>query len=344
MKINFGLGTGRNEPIWQIADTSRLADQLGYKHITFIDSQNLSRDVYSMMSIAALNSHSIHIGHGVTNPFTRHPSVTANSTATVNELSGGRAFIGIGAGMSSLWTMGMGARTQEEFREAVQFFRDYTSGQEAHFQGAVMHSEWIQTPIPLYLAATGPKALQLAGELADGIMVTAVHPEILKWKLEQIELGANRAGRDPSKIDVWARTMCYVADSKEQARREVASYCATNATGMYRSLFTRQSKPLNDLQNRMEKMSPGIINDFKIVSDAYDNYEHERTDAPHGKKVTQRIIDSLMLTGTTEDICDQVSKISETGIKTVSMTLYTIIDKMGMIKEISDKIMPYFRN
>ena len=344
MRIDFGLGTGRNEPIWEIAGTTKLADDLGYKHITFIDSQNLSRDVYSLMTIAAMNTKRIRIGHGVTNPFTRHPSVTANATATVNELSGGRAFIGIGAGMSSVWTMGLPARSQREFREAVAFFRKYTRGEEAEFQGARMHSEWITQPVPLYLAATGPRALQLAGELADGVFVTAVHPEILRWKLEMIERGAERAGRDPSRIDVWARTMCFVADSKEQARREVASYCATNATGMYRSLFVRQSPELAALRERLERVSPGIIDEFKVVSDAYDNYEHERTDAPHGRKVTQRILDALMLTGTPDDIGEQMTQVYEAGLKTVSMTLYTIIDKRGMMREIADKIMPHFRN
>ncbi len=344
MKMDFGTGMGRNLRIDEIASHAKVAEESGFSHLTFIDSQNLSRDVYSMMAIAALNTNRIRIGHGVTNPFTRHPSVIANATATIDELSGGRAFIGIGAGMSSVWTMGMKARSQQEFREAVEFLRKYTSGEEAEFQGAKMHSEWARRPIPIFMAATGPKALQLAGELADGVIVTAIHPELMKWKLEQIEKGALKANRDLSKIDVWARTMCYVAESKEEARREVASYTATNATGMYRSLFQRQSPELADLQERLETASPGIIDEFRVVSEAYDNYEHERTDAPHGKVVTQRIIDALMLTGTPDDICDQVYKLQEIGIRTVSVTLYTIIDKKGMMREIGDKIMPHFRN
>ena len=100
----------------------------------------------------------------------------------------------------------------------------------------------------------------------------------------------------------------------------------------------------NDLHDRIEELEPGIIDELKLVSDAYDSYQHERTDAPHGKLVSPRLIDFTMLTGTPEDICDQIYALQEIGIKTISMTLFTIIDKKGMMREIGDKIMPNFRN
>ena len=114
MKADFSVGMGRNLAIAEVASHSKLAEDCGFSHLTMIDSQNLSRDVYSMMTLAALNTHRIKIGHGVTNPFTRHPSVTATASATINEVSGGRAFVGIGAGFSSVMTMGMNARTMQE--------------------------------------------------------------------------------------------------------------------------------------------------------------------------------------------------------------------------------------
>lgn len=344
MKMDFGIGTGRNEPIWEIAGMSHLADELGFTHLTFIDSQNLSRDVYSMMAIAALNTRSIKIGHGVTNPVTRHPSVTANATATVNELSGGRAFIGIGVGFSAVYTMDMNPRPQQERIDAIKFFRKYMAGEEAEFKGAKMHSEWIRKPVPIYMGANGPRSLKLAGEYGDGAIITGVHPELIKWKMEMVHKGAEKAGRDPSKVDIWARTMCFVAESKEKARREVASYAATNATGIYKASFARKTPELEELHRRMERLEPGISEELRRVGEAYDSYQHERTDAPHGSLATQRIIDMTMLTGTPDDICEQITKLGDIGIKTVSMTFYTIINKKAMLKEIADKILPSFRN
>ena len=107
MKIDFSVGFGRHMSIKKVAEHARAAEANGFKQMTNIDSQNLSRDVYSMMTIAALNTERILIGPAVTQPYTRHPTVTANAIGTINELSDGRAFLGIGGGLSSLWTMGV---------------------------------------------------------------------------------------------------------------------------------------------------------------------------------------------------------------------------------------------
>ena len=163
MRMNFSVGMGRSLRMDEIADYARVAEECGFSHMTFIDSQNLCRDVYAMMTIAALNTRRIHIGHGVTNPFTRHPSVTANATATINELSGGRAFVGIGAGFSSMMTMGMKARPMSEFRATVQFIKRYTAGEEVEFEGSKMHSEWSRQPIQVYMSSLWPKSLPMAG-------------------------------------------------------------------------------------------------------------------------------------------------------------------------------------
>lgn len=348
MKMVFGTGVGRGLRIDQVADHARVAEESGFSHFTVVDQQNLSRDMYVMMTIAALSTHRIKIGHGVTQPFTRHPSVTANATATIDELSGGRAFLGIGAGMNAVWTLGVKTRPMQELRETVEFVKKYTSGEESEFKGVKMHSAWIRRRLPVYMAASGPRSLQLAGELADGVMITAVHPVMVKWKVEQIEKGALKAGRDPAEIDIWARTQIYVANSKEEARREVAGYTATNSMGLYTFLFQRNSPEIDDLRQRLERAEPGLLEgllqDIRPVRDVFDNYMNELTDAPHNELVTQRMIDFSMLTGKEEDICERIHALGGLGIRTVSSVLFGIIDKKGMMQEVGNKIMPHFRN
>ena len=142
--MKFAVGTGRNERIDEVAGIARAAEESGFSYLTFLDEQNLARDLYAMMTIAAANTSHIRIGQGVTVPFTRHPSVTANATATVDELSGGRVILGIGSGGGALGTMGMKTRPLAELREMVEFIRRYSAGEEAEFQGARMRSEWIR--------------------------------------------------------------------------------------------------------------------------------------------------------------------------------------------------------
>lgn len=348
MKLAFGTGVGRGLGIDQVADHARVAEESGFSHFTVVDQQNLSRDMYVMMTIAAMSTDRIMIGHGVTQPYTRHPAVTANSTATINELSGGRAFLGIGAGMNAVWTLGVKTRPMQELRETVEFVKKYTSGEEAEFKGVKMHSAWIRRPLPVYMAASGPRSLQLAGELADGVMITAVHPVMVKWKVEQIEKGALKAGRDPAEIDIWARTQIYVANSREEARREVAGYTATNSMGLYTFLFQRSGPEIDNLRQRLERAEPGLLDgllqDIGPVRDAFDNYMNELTDAPHNDLVTQRMIDFSMLTGRAEDICERIHEIGNLGINTVSSVLFGIIDKKAMMQEVGSSIIPRFRN
>lgn len=342
MKMKFSVGTGRNLRIDEIPDHAQVAEQSGFSHFTLVDQPNLDRDVTVMMTMAAANTRRIHIGHGVTDPFTFRPWVIANATATVNELSGGRAFIGLGAG--GTWGKIMKPRPMQELRESVQFMRDYMAGKEAVFKGVKMHSEWITGPVPIYMACTGPKSCQLGGEVADGVMIAGVTPEKVKWNMELVERGAEKAGRDPSKIDIWCRTLIYVAESKEAARREVASYAGTWAYDLYRSLFQRENPEVADLRHRVEQVEPGIIDEFKAIHEAFDPYQNEVLDAPHARFVTQRVIDFFLLTGTPEDIAERIYKLGELGVKTISPVMFAIIDQKGMMREIGDKIMCHFRN
>jgi len=343
MNMEFSVGMGRNLRIDEVQNHSIVAENSGFAQLTFIDSQNLCRDVYSMMTIAALNTNKIKIGHGVTTPSTRHPSVTANATATVDELSGGRAFIGMGTGFSAVLTMGKKARPVSELRETIQFLHKYMNGQTATFKNSSMNSEWIRKRVPIYIGVVGPKALQTAGELADGVIFSGLHPEMVKWNIEQVHKGAERIGRDPSEIELWNRTLIYITDRKEDAHREVASYAGTGLMAKYQVLI-RDTPEVIDLRNRIEKVQPGLLEDIYKLAKVWNNYDHEKTDALHSKAVTQRMIDFMHLTGKPDDICEQIEKLEQLGVTNISTTVFTIVDKKGMMQEIGDKIIPRFSN
>ncbi len=344
MRMKFSVGMGRDETLEQIVDQVQVAEESGFSHVTFVDQQNLSRDVYAMMTVAALNTYRIQVGQGVTIPFTRHPSVTANATATVDELSGGRVFLGIGSGGNAIRSMGMEARPMKEYREVVEFIKKYMTGEEAEYKGAKMHSEWVRRPVPIYMAAIGPASCRLAGELADGVIIgPGIHPELVKWRIEHIYRGSEKIGRDPSKIDIWVRTLMYVADSKEIAFPAAASY---GVRGPY-YLFKRKTQDTEALYERLDGAIPdldGLIEEFRRVFYAYDEYQHERIGSPHSQMVTQRMVDFVHLTGTREEIRERIYELGTLGVTNISTVLFTIHDKGGMMREISNTIMPHFRN
>lgn len=337
--MDFGVGMGRTLASYEIAEHARVAEEAGYKHLTFIDSQNLARDCYVNMASAALATKTIRIGQGVTNTFTRHPFVTANATATINELSGGRAFIAIGPGMSSVGTLGMRPRTMKELQKAVETMYKLTSGESVQAEGGDAHSEWMRDRVPIYIGSNGVKSMKLAGAIADGCIVPSVEPEIVKWRIETIRQGAIDSGRDPDECEIWIRTMCCIANSKEEARSQVQSYAATGATSFTFSVLNHPSEAVEELKRRVD---PQYLEDVKRVHDAYQYYEHERIDARHGELVTDRIIDAHILCGTLDDVGEHVTRLAEVGVKTLSMTVYTIVDKLGMMELVGRKLIPSF--
>ena len=344
MRMNFTVGMGRNLQAHEVASHARVAEECGFSALTWVDQPNLSRDVTASLTIAAVSTRRIRIGQGVTDPFTYHPSVIANATATLDELSGGRAFLGIGAG--GQFGKVMKPRPTREIKEAIKFLRGYMAGEEVEWKGAKMHSEWNRRSIPIYLAVDGPKLCRLAGQIADGAIFLGLHPEMAKWRVELIHQGAEEAGRDPSEIDIWARTMIYVSDTKEEARREVTSYPA-----MYIKMhhfFNRDVPEIQDLRRRLERAEPGMVeelmSDSARAAEAYDDYYHEHIDAPHAKLVTQRMIDFYHLTGPADETIQKIEELGKIGVNTISTVLFTIIDKKGMMRRISEEIMPAFRN
>lgn len=343
MKMNFCVGMGERPDISLIADLARTTEESGFDYMTLLNSPAKSLDVHFMMTIAAQNTRRIKIGSGVVVHTIYHPMTIANVTASINELSGGRAFIGLGVGNPA--SMGRPSARLQDMREAVTFIRKYMAGEEAEYNGVKMQSHWLKRPVPIYISAHGPKSLQLAGEIADGVIFLCIHPVYVKWQMEQIAKGAERAGRDPSTLDTWARCMVYVAPNKEAARRETSAYPSSYA-GLWKVLI-RDAPEVEDLRRRLEKAEPGIVEelvrDSRKFSDALNHRFGEQLDAPHTRVVTRRLIDFFHFSGKEEDICEAISQLGELGVKTISMTVYTVIDKKGMIKEVGSKIIPRFQ-
>ena len=228
MHMKFSVGTGRVSDIRHVARIARTADECGYSRISFPDTPAVNRDVHVMMTVAALNTHRIHVGHGVTDPSTFHPSVIANATATIDELSGGRAYVGLGAG--GPYGKSMKPVTMRELRDAIRYIKDYTSGKEVEWKGGRIRSEWVTRPLPVHMAVEGPRACRLAGELADGVIFLGVHPDHVGWRLELIEQGARKAGRRLCDIDIGVRAVVYPSTSAEEALGRTSPHVAASNT------------------------------------------------------------------------------------------------------------------
>ena len=167
----------------------------GVGRVWVIDSQLAMKDVYAGLVVAALETSRIGLGTGVTNAVTRHPTVTANAISAVNEISRGRAILGLGAGDSALYGIGLQPQKVVEVEEAVAFFRSSIG------------------EIPIYLAVSQQRMCELAGRVADGAIVMGpAQPDMVRSQVEWI-----RSSRRDVEVCLIAPTSTEIEDVRSWA-------------------------------------------------------------------------------------------------------------------------------
>src|SRR5579862_4588991 len=172
-------------------------DRLGFDHLWLTDSSLHARNCYAYLTLAAGLSPRLLLGTAVTNPLTRHPAITAAAAATVDEISAGRMILGIGAGDRPLLALGQRPATLATLEAAVAGIRRLWRGEEVDLAARefTMSRAHLRFParadIPVYLSASGPKTLELAGRVADGaILLVGLFPEALEWAISHLTRGA----------------------------------------------------------------------------------------------------------------------------------------------------------
>ena len=229
--MRFGLRVPACEPADRVADFIARAERGGFDYAWVPDSQLLNREVWVSLGVAATRTTRIVLGTNVTNPLTRHATVTASAAATLDELTGGRFILGIGTGESSVRVMGWKTARLAQVQEYIELLRPLWEGRWVAPHGRSFHLKHAGgRRIPIYIAASRPKLLQLAGEIADGvIMVTGISKAALEYGLTNIEIGARRGGRRLEDLDVATGAYCAIADDPRAIRKQAQPYAALYA-------------------------------------------------------------------------------------------------------------------
>src|SRR5208337_3548650 len=199
----FGIsrGVSPRETFIQVGEIAKEIEDLGFDMLWFVDHQLGMKDVYAAMNVAALNTKRIEIGAAVTQFQTRHPTVTANATTALDELSNGRAILGVGAGWVSVHSIGRQPNKVGEIRDGINLMRRLFAGEVIDFNGVEGQLATAHRQIPIYLAVSQPAMLRLCGEICDGaILMGAADPDFCKWQLDFIYEGLEKSKRKRSDI------------------------------------------------------------------------------------------------------------------------------------------------
>ncbi len=315
----------------------RRIEAWGFEMVGVPDAHWLWPDCYVTLTQCALNSRRLRMGTFVTNPLTRHPAVTAGAIASINELSDGRAFLGIGTGDSAVYNVGLKAARLAEFREALEAIKGFYTG-ETRFQGKTVRQVWVKRPVPVYVCAEGPKTLQLAGELADGVIVgSGLSPAVVQDAYARIEAGAKAAGRKLDDLDIWFFAKTNVAETTQAAVDEIRMALAASANHAFRRTLEGKRIPA-ELWEAIEKLKA-----------AYRPHEHELLGAErfHARMVDELglkdyLAERFAIAGTPQDCIDQVERAAEAGVKKIFLGPLTG-DPAQVLQTFAQQIMPRFQ-
>ena len=229
-RYGISLGVSPREPLSRTAELARAIDDRGFEALWYIDFQLGMKDVYAAMNLAALSTENVLIGAGVTNLVTRHPTVTANATAALDEFSNGRAVLGLGAGWSAVLGAGGTPSGLGALRSGIDEFRQLFSGEPCDLYGNQVRLATAKRQIPVYLAVSQPAMLRLAGETCDGaVLMDAADPEFCSWQLDYIHQGLETAGRDRGELTVDLFVTMSVGDDTESALDDVRAWATSQA-------------------------------------------------------------------------------------------------------------------
>jgi 5,10-methylenetetrahydromethanopterin reductase len=303
--LTFGAGLFPTDPLPAMVELARLAESLGFTHAWIGDSHLIWREAYVNLGAIAAGTSRIVLGTGVTNVLTRDPSVVASAFATIAEAYPRRAVVGVGLGDSAVETMGRTPARLGEFERALARMRALLDGEEVVIEsGRLRLKHGGRGRVPIYVAASGPRMLELSGRVADGVIIlVGVDPERVRRAIDTVAAGARAAGRTLDEVDLVLWVPCAVADAG--ARDAVKAHVA------------RVVK--HPLPYRLDPDEAKVLDEIRR---AYDYYRHMEHDASQALVVPDWLVDRFAVAGTPAEVRAGIERLRDTGITQIVVVPY----------------------
>jgi 5,10-methylenetetrahydromethanopterin reductase len=291
------------------------AEAAGFDLLALADSQSLFRELYVSLAVAAQATSRIRLAPGVSNLVTRHVAVTASAMATVDELSGGRAVLALGTGDSAIYNLGERAVRLADMEEAVHSLRRLFAGERVEHRGRRVHVGWSRRRVPIYMAAEGPRTLELAGMIADGVIVgSGLARDHVAGALERLAAGAERAGRSLADLDVWFFAKANLGNDDQTALDEIRMGLAASANHSFR--FSTLGKGLP------AELEPAVAR----LQQEYAFHQHEQVGPTRNAELVEELglvsylADRFAVVGTPATVVARLEELRARGVDQVLLT------------------------
>jgi 5,10-methylenetetrahydromethanopterin reductase len=303
---------GSARTVREAVERAQRAEALGFEAIFFADSQMNNVDPYQAMAMCAVNTKTIRFGTAVTNMVYRDPTITANSYATLNEISQGRAIVGMGTGDGPVYSLGRTATKLAEFERGLRVIRDLLNDRGVDVPrskeraGGNVKLKAGKRPVPIYISAEGPKTLRVAGRTCDGVILgTGFDKRVTDWARQQVAAGAKEEGRKPEEVDIMPAGMIAVDDDGDLARQRVRSRMANRAHHNFR--FTMETVPEGEAAGTNKFM---------------DNFDISKPieERINPNFVTDYLLERFTIAGTAAECIAKVRRLEAEGVKRILLT------------------------
>jgi alkanesulfonate monooxygenase SsuD/methylene tetrahydromethanopterin reductase-like flavin-dependent oxidoreductase (luciferase family) len=296
-RMEIGICLLPTRPVEEVVGWARLCEDVGLDFVGVADVQTLWPDLYMVLTAVAAGTTRIKLGPWVTNPVTRHITVTANCIATLDAISGGRAFLGIGNGDGAVRTIGTKPARFEELARAVGQIHDLSRGKPVDGLNGAWTLATARGDVTVYWAAADERSLVEGGRVADGVIVSGwLLPELLDRARHHIGEGARAAGRDPGVVEPIFNTGLSIDDDRARALNAGKPYLA-------RALARKSSLWLPDWTEA----------DMQAFRSRYDYHRHFRADHELSTLVPDHMVQRKAVAGTPEDCAELIRRVSAHG-------------------------------
>ncbi|MGD0075568.1 MAG: LLM class flavin-dependent oxidoreductase [Candidatus Binataceae bacterium] len=343
--MDFGFHCGVYSTIHKDA---AMAEERGFTHALLYDSQMIYGDVFAGLCVCATNTKKLKLGPGVTNPASRIAPATASAIATVNVFAPGRAVLGIGTGNSTRRTLGMPATKLSELRECVEVCRGLLDGKQVLYREGDRRREIrflnpegalnIKDRIPIYISGAGPKALELAGEIGDGVILWGISDEnLIKYHLDHARRGAERAGRKFEDLYVICMTACHVTKPGEslESIRAAVGYMAISGLNLI-ALSVSKNPEVLPAEFRADIM--GTLDAYRTPGESIERRHLERyteygtsLQQLHESMVTERLMKATSIVGSPQECVETIKKMERAGVHQVTVQIGNVNQRENLI-------------
>jgi len=302
-RTGFVLGAD-SMPRQRLIDLARHVEALGYEALWV--GETWGRDAFGVLAQLAIHTTHVTLGTAVVSAFSRGPGLLAQSIATLDEISDGRAILGLGPSSRTLvedWHGLHFERPIARIRELVPLLRRILAGERIDFEGEFFRMHGLRLPfeplrreIPIYLAALSPRHLELAGEIANGWVPTYLSTRHLDWFREHLATGAARSGRSLDAIVQAPWLLTCAAEDPEHARSLARNHLAFYTTA-YGDAYQKQARRY------------GFVEEADRLGELWRD---DRENLASG--VSDEMLDALSITGTPAECRDAFAALREKGV------------------------------